>query len=137
MSGSEMDLKTIETIINDFNKKNIPVRFTLTNCCIQKEHLKDEYCNSILKIADNGMNEITINNPLLEQYLRENFPNFKYISSTTKCLLKKEDIEKEIEKYYLTVLDYRKNIDFNFLQNLNNKDKYEILINAYCSPSCY
>jgi hypothetical protein len=51
-------------------------------------------------------------------------------------LLDKEDIIQELDKYYLVVLDYRKNIDKDFLMSLPNKDKYEILINAYCDPSC-
>ena len=41
--------------------------------------------------------------------------NYKFISSTTKCLLNTNDIIKEKEKYYLTVLDYRKNNNFYYI----------------------
>lgn len=87
-------------------------------------------------MADNGINEILVNSPELEEYLRKTYPKYKFISSTTKCLLNKDDIIKEAEKYYLTVLDYRKNTDIDFLSSLPNPEKYEILLNAYCDPEC-
>ena len=76
------------------------------------------------------------NNPVLEKYLKETYPNFKYISSTTKCLLDLDAFNKECADYYLTVLDFRKNSDKEFLEKIERKDKVELLINAYCSPDC-
>jgi hypothetical protein len=98
--------------------------------------LNDKYALFVTEMAHNGKNEILVNSPLLEAFLREKFPNYKYISSTTKCLLNEEDIIKESEKYYLTVLDYRKNPDLVFLSKLEYPDRYEILLNAYCDPNC-
>ena len=46
------------------------------------------------------------------------------------------DIIEESNHYYLTVLDYRKNIDIEFLTSIPNKEKFELLINAYCDPKC-
>ena len=68
--------------------------------------------------------------------MRKEYPNYKFLSSTTKCLLNKDDILSEANKYYLTVLDYRKNPDLDFLASLPDKHKYELLINAYCDPNC-
>lgn len=126
----------IETIINTYAENDIPLRFTYTNSLITEKHLDSIYDNFITKMAENGKNEILVNSSLLESYLRKTYPNYKYLSSTTKCLLNEEDIIKEAENYYLTVLDYRKNLDINFLSNLPNPEKYEILINAYCDPNC-
>jgi hypothetical protein len=115
----------------------IPIRFTYTNCALTEEkQFNDAYCSTITTIAHNGFNEILVNNKDLEEHLRKNFPNYKYLSSTTKCLQNKNDIIKEADNYYLTVLDYRKNTDIEFLASLPNPEKYEILINAYCSPNC-
>lgn len=103
---------------------------------LNETHLNDPYSNTITKLAATGNNEIIINSPLLESYLRKNYPNYKFISSTTKCLLDNEKIEEEAKNYYLTVLDYRKNTDIEFLSNLEHPEKYELLINAYCNPNC-
>lgn len=135
ITGSSSVNDICDTVLHYENLK-VPIRFTYTNTLIEEKHLDDIYANIVTTLAENGKNEILVNSSILEKYLRENYPNYKYLSSTTKCLLKKEDIIKESENYYLTVLDYRKNIDFNFLESLSNPEKYEILINAYCHPKC-
>ena len=123
--------------IKNFNDLDIPIRFTYTNLAINsQEQLEDPIANFVTTLAHNGKNEIIVSNDYLEAYLRENYPNYKYISSTTKCLLKNEDIVAESEKYYKTVLDYRKNRDMNFLASLEHPERYEILINAWCDPEC-
>lgn len=130
------DKQNIRATINAFNDQNIPIRFTFTNQLINKPLLCDPYCNMIMDLANNGMNEVLVNSPILEEYLRDNYPNFKYISSTTKCLTNIDTINKECDDYYLTVLDYRFNPNKDFHKLLKNKDKIELLINAYCSPNC-
>lgn len=131
----EPTLKEIISTIEIFNKRNIPIRFTCTNGLVQSCHLLDKFANTCLSLADNGMNEIIVNSSILEEYLREKYPNFKYISSTTKCLLNKEKIKEEGKTYYLTVLDYRYNKNIDFLKTLN-PSQYELLLNPYCGIKC-
>lgn len=123
-----------------FNEKNIPIRLIYTNPIVQPEHLNDRFCNLVTNLCHNGFNEIVINNPILEQYLREKYPNFKYISSTTKCLSKPEDALKEIENssYYMVCLDYNLNSNFSFLEKIPDelRNKVEFLSNAICGPGC-
>ena len=131
------EIQRVQEVIDKFNELNIPIRFTYTNLAINsQEQLNDPIANFVTEIAHNGKNEIIVSNDYLEAYLREKFPNYKYISSTTKCLLNNEEIIKESEKYYMTVIDYRKNRDMDFLKNLEHPEKYEILINAWCDPKC-
>jgi len=40
----------------------------------------------VTEICENELNEIVINSPILEDYLRDKYPKYKFISSTTKCL---------------------------------------------------
>ena len=132
----KLSYETIRDIINDFNQFGIPLKFTFTNVLINEALIYDPLCNNIMKLANNGMNEVLVNSPLLEDFLREHYPNFKYISSTTKCITDVDKINKECEKYDMVVMDYRNNLDLNFHSKLKYKDKIEILINAYCSPTC-
>lgn len=130
----------IENIIKTYNEElNIPIRLVFTNTIIQEEHCYDRFCNLITNMCHNGQNEIVVNSPILERYLRDNFPNFKYISSTTKCILNTDLLKEELNKEYdLVCLDYNLNHKTNFLSQLtkDEKDKTEFLINAICPPNC-
>ena len=130
------DAENIDATIRGFNDLEVPVRFTFTNCMLEQEHVYDTYCNLIMSIANNGMNEVLVNNKYLEEYLLEKYPNFKYIMSTTKCERSLDAINESCKKYHLVVPDYRDTVNDEFLFGLLDKDKIEILINPYCSPEC-
>lgn len=138
VTGTAADVNNIINTIKLINDFGIPVRFTYTNSLLTEEHLSDKHCNFITECANNGMNEILVNSPILEKYLRENFPNFKYISSATRCLRDIDKINELIDsnKYYLVLGDYRDNFDFDFLNKIEKKDKLEILIDPWCDPNC-
>ena len=130
------DQSNIQNTIQAINDHDIAVRFTYTNCFINKKHLNDYYCNLITEIGHNGKNEILVNSPILEEYLRNQYPHYKYILSTTKEIRDLNIINKLTDKYDLIVLDYRDNKNFDFLNKIEQKHKIELLINAYCDPNC-
>ncbi|MBQ8780357.1 MAG: hypothetical protein IJZ72_01585 [Oscillospiraceae bacterium] len=135
--GQPVDEKTMRMFIEDYNSRGIPVRYTFTNPLIEKEHLGNHYCNQMLRAANNGMNEVIINSPLLEDYIREHYPNFKITSSTCKEIRTPEGVNAELAKdYNLVVLDYNWNNNFEFLESIKEKDRCEILVNACCIPNC-
>ena len=51
----------IESILQIYNKRGIPVRFTWTNSLLEEKHLQDTYCNLIMRLADNGLNQVLVN----------------------------------------------------------------------------
>lgn len=129
--------ETIDYIIKLYNSRNIPIRYTFTNPLVAERHLSDPFCNMITKIAENGLNEIIVNVPVLEDYIRKNYPLYPLISSTVKQIEDRQALLDELEKdYKLVVLDYNWNNRFEELDSLPHKDKIEILINPYCSPAC-
>ena len=132
IASSENICNTIQA----FNDLDIPVRFTFTNCLLDATHVYDTYCNLIMNAANNGKNEVLVNAPVLEEYLREKYPNFKYILSTTRCERDVNKINMACMDYDLVVADYRDNINDEFLCQLSHKEKIELLINAYCYPNC-
>ena len=129
------DFENVRNIMNDYN---IPARLTFTNCLLEEQHIYDTVGNLLLDIFNTGKNEIICNQEVLENYIRQKYGNnYKYISSTTKRLVHKDEQIAEIDKdYYLVVLDYDHNKDFQFLQSIANKEKCEILCNAVCKPNC-
>lgn len=127
----------INSVIKNINGMGIPIRFTFTNPLITEELLHDEFCNKVMKLADNGMNEVIVNSPLLEDYIREKYPNYKLTSSTCKRITDVDELKNELEKdYHLVVLDYDLNNRFDILETLPHKEKIELLTNACCDPEC-
>ncbi len=136
--GGFSSKREIEKVINSYNALKIPVRFTWTNVLLEEQHVYDTYCNLVMKMGDNGLNQVLVNSPVLEDYIRKNYPKYKVISSTTKRILSPDRLMDEISKdYYLVVLDYDLNKDENVLTKLEPvADRVEILVNETCQPHC-
>lgn len=129
--------ETMIDIIKYFNNNNIPLRYTFTNSLLNDNHVHDTYCNLIMKLSDNGFNQVLVNSDILEGYIRENYPNYKIISSTTKRIIDKDKLNSEMKKdYYLVVLDYDLNKDFEYLRSIKDKEKIEILVDELCTHNC-
>lgn len=121
-------LKTIKQI----NDLGISVRFTFTNPLITEKEYDDYIGNNLMKFSNNGMNGVIVSNEDFHNYLKEKYPNFHYVYSTTNCTTDGNIYNEMYDKYDILVLDYRlnKNIDF-----LKRNDKIEILVDD-CCPSC-
>ncbi len=127
----------INAVIKSLNEWGVPVRFTYTNMLLEEEDLKDPYCNYCLKAAHNGMNGVILVSPLLEEYVRKNYPQMKITSSTCKQIKGVEGVNEELKKGYdMVVLDYNMNNHFDELEQITDKERCEILINAACEPNC-
>ena len=131
------DKRFVKMVLKEFNDRGIPVRFTFTNPALEKKHLNDKFCNMVMSLADNGLNEAIVVSPILEEYIRKNFPNFKLTSSTCKRLDDGERLAAELEKdYSIVVVDYDLNNKFDILEKLPHKEKCEFLVNSNCRPAC-
>ena len=155
--------KDMKAVIDSYNSYGIPVRFTWTNPLIEEKHLNDTYCNLIMElasgrdrdgndtsvtvkassnigIAENGKvaNQVLVNSEVLEQYLRQNYPGFGYLSSTTKRIKGIAGIKEELSKdYRLVVLDYDLNHNEEVLSALEpDAGRIEILVDEICYPEC-
>ena len=77
--------------------------------------------------------------PILE-YLKKNYPNLYFVSSTTKVLTNFQDFLKEVkrEDFQYVVPDFRLNKSFDRLNTLTQieKDKVEFLCNECCWFGC-
>lgn len=128
----------MEKIIATYNRFDVPVRFTWTNSLLEEKHVHDTYCNLIMDVANNGKNQVLVNTEVLEEYLREKYPNYKYISSTTKRIKDLETLQKELGRdYYMAVLDYDLNHDETVLKALEAEaSRVEILVDEICFANC-
>lgn len=134
--GRQATYDEMRDAIKAVNDMGVAVRYTYTNSAIEERHLGDTLCNLSMELADNGKNEVLVNSPILENYLRKNYPNFKYILSTTACERDVGKINEATKKYDLVVIDWRDNKNMDFLEKIEDKGKIEILIDEKCPSGC-
>lgn len=123
----------------------ISARLTFSNSLLRTEHLSDKRCNDLCKLFGIAYHEpqngIILHSDLLLSYLKEHYPDFYLVSSTTKVLTDFEDLVKELDRpeFRYVVPDFRLNKAMDQLKELSapQKDKIEFLCNECCYFGCY
>lgn len=128
--ASSADMNTLKEI---YNSRDIPVRLTMTNKIIEEKHTYDTYCNRIMEVFHDDMNEVLVANDVLEEYIRKEYPKYKIVRSTCAAGVIPYD---DSDKYHMTVLDRRKNKDWELLNGIKNKEKIEFVLNELCEENC-
>lgn len=126
-----------EEIVQKYTDLNIPLQLTCTNPMLQPTDVYDRYCNFIMSIFDNGLNEILVSSPYLEDYIRSKYPNYK-IDKSIIASEEEYNYEEALEYYNTVVLPRRHGKNFDFLKTIKdkNKDRIEILCNDPCPENC-
>lgn len=120
----------------------VSARLTFSNSLLREEHLSDPRCNALCEtFAQSGVETgVILTSDLLLAYLREKYPTFYFVSSTTKVLTDFAQLEQELrrEDFRFVVPDFRLNKDFARLNALPDalKQKVEFLCNECCHPEC-
>lgn len=128
----------LEELRNRYEEKGIPLQLTCTNPSLESTDVYDRYCNMVLSVFENGINEVLVSSPYLEEYIRKNFPKYKI----DKSIIASEfdyDINNALYKYNNVVLPRRYAKDFNYLNNEileKNRGRVEILCNDPCPINC-
>lgn len=130
-----------ESVFNLMKKYNISSRLTFSNSLLTEEHLKDRKCNKLCKLfSQSDNNGIIIYSDLLLNYIKENYPGFYFVSSTTKVLTDMNDCISELNRgdFEYVVPDFRLNHAITQLSKLTEvqKNKVEFLCNECCSFTC-
>jgi hypothetical protein len=138
----QTSIEKITDLIYQYNQVyDIPIRYVFTNSILNKEkHYSDRFGNLLLELGKNYKNEIVVSDDNFGYFLKEKYPNYNLISSTTKCIVDKNELKQELHKdlYSLVCLDYNFNYDLDFLQTFSQeeKEKTEFLVNAICPANC-
>ncbi len=131
----------IEYIVHTYNQQfDVPIRLVCTNCELKPEEYQNRFGNLILSLCENDMNEIVVNHEGFEAYVREKYPQYDFISSTTKCLNTSIAFKEELNKqsYKMICLDYNLNKNMQLLEGIPEelRGQCEFLVNAICPPGC-
>ena len=121
----------------------ISARLTFSNSLLREEDLADPACNRLCALFErNGPvpGGVILASDLLLDYLRENYPGFYFVSSTTKVLTEFRQLKAELERpeFRYVVPDFRLNRALDQLSSLREelKGKVEFLCNEACWFDC-
>jgi len=136
----DADPKAVAALMKEYG---ISSRLTFSNSLLRKEHLHDKKCNALCRLFEhNGTaeNGIIIYSDLLLNYIKEHYPDFYFVATTTKVLTDFKDFSAELSRadYRFAVPDFRLNKELTKLSVLPQayKDKVEFLCNECCSFDC-
>lgn len=118
-------------------------RLTFSNSLLCAEHLSDRKCNALCALfgeSKEPRNGVIIHSDILLEYLKKRYPEFYFVSSTTKVLTDFRQFMHEIERedFSFVVPDFRLNKTFDKLNSLSasQKNKVEFLCNECCWFGC-
>ena len=130
-------------VIELMKEFNISSRLTFSNSLLKEEHLSDKKSNFLCQIFENSskiQNGIIIYSDLLMEYIKNRYPGFYFVSSTTKVITNWKDfIDETNRKDFLYIVpDFRFNRKYDLLDSLTpeQKKKVEFLCNECCWFNC-
>ena len=133
----------VEDVLELVQEYGISARLTFSNSLLEKEHLQDKKCNMLCHLfgkSEGTRNGVIVHSDLLLEYLKTNYPELYFVSSTTKVLTEFQELLCEIkrEDFCYVVPDFRLNKEFGKLNTLSEaeKEKVEFLCNECCWFGC-
>jgi hypothetical protein len=137
--------QSVEKTILGYAQRNIPIDLTFSNSSLQKRDLDDAHGNFLLQRAaeanPTGRNGVIACSELLADHVRQHYPVLKLVSSVVKVA--HENGRGQLDWYRRTAERYDKvmihpddNFDLELLQKLEDKSRYEILVNEPCIRDC-
>ena len=132
-----------EAVLALMEQEGISACLTFSNSLLTVDHLSDRRCNRLCELFAQSTvpTGVTIHSDLLLDYLRQRYPSFYFVSSTTKVLTDIRDLEQEINRkeFKYVVPDFRLNKAFEQWEALppEQRQKVEFLCNECCWFHCY
>ena len=101
-STRRYSVNQLYTLFKLYNDLGISVRLTTTNVLLKEEHLRDAYCNTVLRVLSevgyDNQNGLSVASPILEEYVRDKYPRL-YIDKSVVCLITTvNQLQREIDK---------------------------------------
>lgn len=149
-----------ENVAELVKEYGISARLTFSNSLIREEHLGDKKCNELCRLfggrkdvaQEEGcratqdescravQNGVIVHSDLLLNYLRDCYPEFYFVSSTTKVITDFDLFRQELncDEFRYIVPDFRLNKKMDLLRKLSDvqKQKVEFLCNECCWFGC-
>jgi hypothetical protein len=142
----EEDKEFVNEILKILFDNNYISIINFSKTKIEKEELKDAYCNYLLDMINEYKGELIVGSDILYDYIKSKYPNIPLISSVNIPIDKfqtNENPEKELELYNKLLAKYDKVVirpEYNkYLEEQKIPDKAERIIvipNNACKVNC-
>ena len=140
MGCGNQDARAVLALTQEYG---LSARLTFSNSLLTEAHLAEPVCNALCRLfseAGGPQNGVIVHSELLLDYLRAAYPQFYFVSSTTKVLTGFPALRQELEReeFCFVVPDFRLNRAMGQLRALPQalKDKTEFLCNECCWFGC-
>lgn len=127
-------LENMQATIAAYNQAGISVRFTFTNGLIDEKTFEDYYGNTILQVANNGMNGVNTSVDTFAEYIKKTYPSYYLLNSTTRKIKDIDEINR-LSEDTLTVPPYTLN-NTDAIDELTHPENIELLCCETCIDSC-
>ena len=128
--------RQIEATFEALDGQGIAARLTFTNMLVEERHLEDPYFNLILDAAADHGAGVIVYSDLVDAYVRARHPRMERTLSTTREILDAAELNRALEEFDLVVLNYNKNKDLAFLDQVEHPERLEVMANELCNPGC-
>lgn len=143
--NNTMNREETEQALGAYARRGIPVHLTFTNYNIDAKMLADRFGNDLLDQLDKhnptGRNGVILSEEQLAAHVRARHPRLQRIASIVKIVKENgkgnPDYYRRLASAYDRVMIHPDdNFDLELLAKLEDRDKYEILINEACVRNC-
>lgn len=126
--------------INKFLKANaLPLRLNCANVCLTERDYEDAISHTALNLCQNGSNAIEISDLTFYQYLKDKYPDYKFVFSNQADLkneMTAEIINTLLEQnlFQLIQIPEHQSTNLDFLKSIENKKNIELQVNTSGCP---
>lgn len=128
--------RQIEATFEALDGQGIAARLTFTNMLVEERHLEDPYFNLILDAAADHGAGVIVYSDLVDAYVRARHLRMERTLSTTREILDAAELNRALGAFDLVVLNYNKNKDLPFLDQVEHPERLEVMANELCNPGC-
>lgn len=128
-----------------YTRRGIAVDLTFSNHLLREEHLSNPLGNSLLELFEknnpSGNNGVICASDALFEHVGKNFPTLKRVASILKVTLENgrgnaDYYRRLAERFDKVMIHPDDATNFALLEQLEEKSRYEILVNEYCIRGC-
>lgn len=125
----------MEQTFSILQEQGVIARLTFTNMLVGKEHLEDAYVTDMLEIAQRYPVEVIVYSDEIAACIKERY-GLKTVLSTTRGISDIQAFNEATKHYDYVVCDYNMNKNVDFLSQIEDPHKVEMMVNEFCRFQC-
>lgn len=137
--GCKMDPMNVYRLINDYRHRHpdIKIRHTCTNSLIDQYEIYNKASNNFIQYCEREGDSIIANSDILIEYIKDKYPKYDIVYSTTRGAFSLEEINRLTEDpKHTVVIHYNDNHNFPLFSALKHPEQVELIAADICKSNC-